>query len=78
METFINKLVKLVDQSKGWLQSLGIPVIVVAALFFTVMFAISSDQNKGKYKIGLIVTVIATVIFAAVVYVIPWFYTYFS
>lgn len=78
MPEFIQKLVQLINDSTGWLQTVGIPILVVAGLFFTVMFAISSDQNKGKYKGGLITIAFATVIFAIVVYVIPWLYAYFA
>lgn len=78
MDKFVNNIFGLVEESKGWLIKLGVPVFVVVGLFLLVLFATASDQNKGKYKNGLIALLVIVILFAGITYVIPWLYTRFS
>lgn len=78
MEKFIENITQLVNDSKGWLTKIGVPIFVVVALFTLVLYATAGDQNKGKYKVALITLLIVVVIFAAIVYIIPSLYDYFK
>lgn len=78
MPEFFAKLLGLIQESRGWLESILIPIFIVLGLAFSVMFGIASDQNKGKWKAALITLVVVVVIAASVGYVLPWFFQYFS
>ncbi|CAM4259357.1 hypothetical protein [Erysipelothrix aquatica] len=78
MPEFFAKLLGLIQESRGWLESILIPTFIILGLAFSMMFGVASDQNKGKWKAALITLLVIVVIAASVGYVIPWFYQYFA
>lgn len=78
MPEFISKLVGLLGEAQGWLLQILIPIVIVMGIFFLIMFGVSSDQNKGKWKGALMVLLAVVVGSAAIIYIIPWLYAYFQ
>lgn len=78
MPQFISKLVGLFGEAQGWLLQILIPIAVVMGLFFLIMFGVSSDQNKGKWKGSLMILFAVIIGSAAIIYVIPWVHAYFQ
>ncbi|MDE8220895.1 hypothetical protein PT161_05465 [Erysipelothrix rhusiopathiae] len=78
MPEFMSKLLSLVEASRGWVVSILIPVFIVCGLFFSLMFGVASDQNKGKWKAALILLAVVVIMSAAIGYIIPWLYSFFA
>ncbi|MDE8290214.1 hypothetical protein P1O00_02360 [Erysipelothrix rhusiopathiae] len=78
MPEFMSKLLLLIEESKGWLTSILLPIYIVCGLSFSLMFGVASDQNKGKWKAALILLAVVVIMSAAIGYVLPWLYSFFA
>lgn len=78
MEKFVNNVNTLVGDLTKWLLDVSTPILVLVAIAACIGYAITSQQNREKYKFWLIGIIIIAVLVVSLPYIIPWLQARFA
>ncbi|MEG0165682.1 hypothetical protein [Anaerorhabdus sp.] len=78
MDQFATNLNKLIGNLTDKLLEISTPILILVAIAACLGYAISSQQNRDKYKFWLIGIIVITILVVSMSYIIPWLQAQFA